>query len=179
MDPIAVVAIFGGGLIALMGYRMFLDMLRLWGLLVAGVFGALIVIFAVPGAGGPFHLSVPLAVGFILGGIIGVIFANPLKVVIVFLTGLLAGGLLGTVGYNMVTGTSNLLLAVGLGAALGLIAIRFEDVVLIVSTAFLGAAAVMYGLTLLMTIDRLIAIIIFFLLGFFGAAAQYQDTRTS
>ena len=177
MDPIAVVAIFAGGVTALTGYRMFLDMLRLWALLIAGIFGAIIVILTVPGAGGQFHVSVPLLIGFAIGGILGAVFANPLKVVIVFLTGFLAGGLVGTVGYNMVTGTTNLLLAVGLGAVLGLIAIRFEDVVLIVSTAFLGAAAAIYGLTTLMTIDRLIAIIIFFLVGFFGAAAQYRDTH--
>jgi hypothetical protein len=177
MDPIAVVAIFVGGVTAFTGYRMFLDMLRLWALLVAGVFGALVVILAVPSAGGQFHVSVPLAVGFAIGGIAGAILANPLKVVIVFLTGFLAGALVGTVGYNMITGTSNLLLTVGLGAALGVVAIRFEDVVLIVSTSFLGAAAAMYGLTILMTIDRLIAIIIFFLVGFFGAAAQYHDTQ--
>lgn len=177
MDPIAVVAVFGGGVTAFMGYRMFLDMLRLWGALIAGIFGALVVVYLDPAAGGPFHISVPLAIGFGVGAVIGAVLANPLKVVIVFLTGFLAGGLVGTVGYNMVTGGSNLLLAIGLGAALGLIAIRFEDVVLIVSTAFLGSAAAIYGLTVLVTVDRLIAIIIFFLLGFFGAAAQYRDTR--
>ena len=178
MDPVAIIAIFAGGVTALMGYRMFIDMLRVWGLLLLGVFGAYIANLLFPTAGGAFHLSVPLVTGFLIGGVIGVLVAHPLKVVIVFLTGFLAGYLLGTSGYHMLFGTSNLLLAVGLGMILGLAAIRFEEIVLIVSTSFIGAAAVIYGIvTLIPSTERLIALIIFFLIGFLGAAAQYKDSR--
>lgn len=178
MDPVAIIAVFAGGVTAMMGYRMFIDMLRVWGLLLLGVFGAYIATLVFPAAGGDFHLSLPLATGFLIGGVIGALMAHSLKVVIVFLTGFLAGYLVGTFGYHMLFGTSNLLLAVGLGMALGLAAIRFEEIVLIVSTSFIGAAAAIYGIvTLITSIERLIAMIIFFLIGLFGAAAQYKDSQ--
>lgn len=189
MDPVAVVAIFVGGVMAFMGYRMFLDVLRLWGFLIVGAVGGIIGSLLFPGATPLFQfglpltsdairLTLPLGIGFLAGGVVGVIMAHPLKGVIAFLTGFIAAYEAATFLFHMITGGTSLLIAVGLGALVGLLAIRWEEVVLIVSTAFLGSAAAIYGVTtLLPSLNNLIATIIFFLAGFFGAAAQYRDAH--
>jgi len=189
MDPVAVVSIFVGGVMAFMGYRMFLDVLRLWGFLIVGTIGAIIGSLLFPGASPLFQfgvpltsdsvrLTLPLAIGFLAGGVVGALMAHPLKGVIAFLTGFIAAYEASIFLYHMITGSSSLLIALGVGAAVGLLAIRWEEVVLIVSTAFLGSAAAIYGITtVLPALNNLIATIIFFLAGFFGAAAQYRDAH--
>jgi hypothetical protein len=180
MDPLSIIAVFAGGVTAFMGYRMFLDTLRVWGFLVLGTFGAYIATLVFPAAGGAFHLSIPLVAGILIGGVVGVIIAHPLKVVLVFLTAFLAGYLAVSTGYNMIWGGSNFLLAIGIATVLGAIAVRMEEITLIVSTSLIGAAAAIYGIvTLIGGINGLIGMIIFFLVWLFGAAAQYTDARKS
>ena len=178
MDPLSIIAVFAGGVTAFMGYRMFLDTLRVWGFLLLGTIGAYVATLIFPAAGGTFHLSVPLVAGILIGGIIGVIIAHPLKFVIVFLTGFMAGYLAVSTGYHMIWGGSNFLLAVAVAAVLGAVAVRMEEITLIVSTALIGAAAAIYGIaTLITTLSGLIGMIIFFLIWLFGSAAQYTDAR--
>lgn len=189
MDPLAVVSIFVGGVMAFMGYRMFIDVLRLWGFLIVGAIGGIIGTLLFPGASSLFQfgvpltsdsvrLTLPLAIGFLAGGVAGALMAHPLKGVIAFLTGFIAAYEAGIFLFHMVTGGSSLLVGLGVGAIVGLLAIRWEEVVLIVSTSFLGSAAAIYGIiTVLPGLNNLIATVIFFLAGFFGAAAQYRDAH--
>jgi hypothetical protein len=200
MDPVAIIAVFAGGVIALVGYRMFLDLLRLWGFLLIGVLGAYLSIQLFPQAGGAFHLSVPLVGGFLIGGLVGALVARPLKVVIVFLTGFLAGYAIVTTCYNLIFTTLGMLssgnnpstvtsdfrlvwggpsfvIALLVGAVVGAVSIRWEDIALIISMAFIGAAIMIYGIITLLGVPQLIAVIIFFLIGLFGAAAQYTDAQ--
>jgi len=199
MDPFAIVALFAGGVIAFTGYRIYLDIQRFWGFLLIGAVGAYFATLLFPEAGGAFHLSIPLGAGFLIGGVIGALIARQLSVVIVFLTGFLGGYAAVTTIYNLVVtsigmvrtgsnagGGSGLQLTFGgpaffvalaIGALIGAIAIRWEDVTLIIAMSFIGAALAIYGAASLLNIQPLIAVIIFFLIGLFGAAAQYTDAR--
>src|SRR5512140_283502 len=166
-----IIAIFVGGVMALTGYRLFLDVLRLWALLIMGAFGAYLSTFFYPPPV-PFGFTLPLAVGFFVAGILGVIFAHPLKGVILFLTGAMLGILLGTAGLALIGQHQNLLLALILAVVFGLLAVKFDEIVLIISTSFVGAALIYYGVSLLLSLNPIIYAIIFFVAGFFGAAAQ-------
>ncbi len=189
MNPLAVIEIFLGGVMAFMGYRLFVDALRLWGFLIVGMIGALAGGLLFPGVVPLFNLGIPLTrgavlvtlpilVGFIGFGVAGALLAQPIKVGLAFLIGFIATAAAATLLYQMILGGSNLLVALGLGALVGLLAIRWEEVVLIISTAFLGSALVTFGLIILFpSINNIIAAIIFFLAGFFGSAAQYRDAH--
>jgi len=189
MDPVAIVAIIVGGVMAFTGYRLFVDVLRLWGFLIVGVIGAIagsllfrggIALFTVilPLSSGVVVATLPMLIGFVVFGVIGALLAKPLKVVIAFLIGFYAAYAAASLLYQMFLHSSNLLLALGIGAVIGLLAVRWEEVVLIVSTSFLGSAAVIFGLlSVLPGTNNIIATIIFFLAGFFGAAAQYRDAH--
>jgi hypothetical protein len=171
--------VFAGGIMAFMGYRIFSDVLSLWGFLIAGGFGAYLSTLFVRPPGGAFQVTVPLAVGFAVGGLVGLLLARYIKGVIVFLTGGMLGILVGTQGMSLIGQRPDTLLAAGLAVAFGLAAIRFEEIVLIISTSFVGAAAIMYGVTQLVTINPILAAVAFFLAGFFGAAAQYKDAQNA
>ncbi len=190
MDPLAIVEIFIGGVMAFMGYRLFVDVLRLWGFIIGGIIGIIVTwLFRIPAVMNLFSITIPLAndhvtvtltmaIGFVVLGVIGAIFANRIKVLIAFMIGFGAAYAVGSFLYNMFTGSTSLLLALGFGAVIGLLGVRWEEVVLIVSTSFLGAAAIVFGLlTILSGMNNIIATILFFLAGFFGAAAQYRDAH--
>jgi hypothetical protein len=199
MDPFAIIAVFAGGVIALTGYRMFIDMQRFWGMLLIGAMGAYLATVLFPAAGGTFHLSVPLVAGFLIGGVVGALVARQLQMVIVFLTGFIAGYVVVTTGYSLIVTTAGMvssgssagtgadfrlvlggpafLIALAVGAVLGAVSLRAEEVTLILSTAFIGAAMAIYGIVSLLHIQPLIAVIVFFLVGLFAAAAQYTDAR--
>jgi hypothetical protein len=176
-QTIPVIAIFIGGVIALTGYRLFTDVLRLWALLISGAFGAFIVTRFYPLPPGPFQFTLPLAVGFLVAGVLGVLLAHPLKGLILFLSGAMLGGLIGTEGYFLLTQREEPLLAISLVVAFGLLAIKFEDFVLIVSTAFVGAAGVVYGVLQLLNMEPIVAVIVFFATGFLGVWMQYRDAH--
>ncbi len=190
MDPLSIVEIFIGGVMAFMGYRLFVDVLRLWGFIIAGAVGVLAtLLLRLSGITNLFTIRIPLSnsvivvtltmlIGFVVLGVIGAIFANRIKVAIAFLIGFGAAFAVGSFVYNMLTGSTSLLLALGIGAVIGLLGVRWEEVVLIISTSFLGAAVAVFGiLVIIPSINNIIATIIFFLAGFFGAAAQYRDAH--
>ncbi len=190
MDPMAIVEIFIGGVLAFLGYRLVVDVLRLWGFIVGGIIGVLITwLLRIPGGPTLFTARVPISnsnvvitlsmlIGFVVLGALGAIFANRIKVLIAFMIGFLGAYGVGSFLYVVFMGSSNLLIGLGFGAVIGLLGVRWEEVVLIVSTAFLGAAAVVLGvLAILPGTNNIIATILFFLVGFFGAAAQYRDAH--
>ncbi len=169
-----IIAIFIGGVMALTGYRLFLDVLRLWALLIVGAFGAYISTFFAP-APNPFQVTLPLALGFFIAGILGAVFAQPLKGVILFLSGAMLGILLGTAGLALISQPPNLIVAMALAVVFGLLAVKFDEIVLIISTSFVGSAMIYYGISQVLPLNPIIYALIFFIVGFFGAAAQYRD----
>ncbi len=190
MDALAIIEVFLGGVMAFAGYRLFVDVLRVWGFLIGGIIGILFTfllripaisnLFAVrlPLGGGLLNVSLTLLIGFVVFGALGAIFANRIKVLLAFMIGFGAAYLVWSFLYNMLTGTTSLLLALAIGAVIGLLGVRWEEVVLIVSTAFLGGAVLIFGIMgIIPGINNIIATILFFLGGFFGAAAQYRDAH--
>jgi hypothetical protein len=114
-------------------------------------------------------------IAILVGGILGAVIAGPLSIVIIFISGTALGVALGELAFPLVSpGGENLLLTVILALATGLLAVRFQEVVLIVTTSFLGALMMVYGARNLVSIEILPTVILFFLIGFFGAAAQYK-----
>ncbi len=190
MDPMAIVEIFIGGVLAFLGYRLFVDVLQLWGFIVGGIIGVLLTwLLRVPGwitlftarlpvANSSYAVTLSALIGFVVMGALGAIFANRIKVMIAFMIGFVAAYGVGSFLYTMFTGASNLLIGLGAGTVIGVLGVRWEEVVIIVSTAFLGAAAAVFGiLAVLPGTNNIIATILFFLVGFFGAAAQYRDAH--
>ena len=175
MDPIPVLALFAGGIVAFFGYRLITDAIRIWGFVLGGVFGAYLAtnVFHLPGSIS--DITIPFVIAILAGGILGALIAGPLSIVIVFISGAALGVALGEVAFPFVTrGGENLLLTVVLALITGLLAVGFQKVVLIVTTSFIGALMMVYGARNLMSIDLLPSVILFFLIGFLGAAAQYK-----
>jgi hypothetical protein len=190
MDALAVIEIFIGGVMAFMGYRLFVDVLRVWGFLIGGIIGVFVtLLLRLPGWINLFAFKLPLAdeivvvtlsmvIGFVVFGALGAVFANRIKVLLAFMIGFGAAYAVGSFLYNMLTGGSNLLLALAFGTVIGLLGVRWEEVVLIIATAFLGSAVFIFGIMgIIPGINNIIATILFFLAGFFGAAAQYRDAH--
>jgi hypothetical protein len=176
MDPIAFLAIVAGGVICFFGYPMINSAIRVWGFLLAGVGAVLAAVglFHIPGS--LTQITPQMAVVFIVAGIIGAIIAGPLSIVIIFFSGTALGAMIGGYGYPIVTrGQESTLLTVVLALITGLLSVRFQDVVLIVTTAFVGAAMMIYGAMAMSNLEMLPALGIFFLAGLFGAAAQYKS----
>ena len=176
MDPIAFLAIVIGGVICFFGYPMINSAIRVWGFAIAGAGCVLIAVglFHIPGS--LTNLTPQMGVIFVVGGILGAILAGPLSILIIFLSGMALGALIGTYGYPFVTrGAENTFLTVSLALATGLLAVRFQEVVLIITTAFLGAAMMIYGIMAMSTIEILPGMVIFFVASLFGAAAQYKS----
>ncbi len=177
MDPIAILAIFFGALLCFFGYPMIHSAIRVWGFFVGGLFAVALAInvFHIPG--GLNQLTLQMGLAFAMGGILGAVAAGPLSVLIIFLTGVALGWLMGGFVYTYFVHQENTLLAVSLALATGLLSIRFQEIVLIISTAFVGAAVFIYGARILMPLDMVWLVLIFFLSLFFGAAAQYKSVN--
>ena len=176
MDPIAFLAIVAGGVICFFGYPMISSAIRVWGFIIAGVGAVLVAVglFHIPGS--LTQVTPQMGVVFVVGGIVGALIAGPLSIVIIFISGTALGALIGGYGYPIVTrGQENTLLTVVLALITGMLAVRFQDVVLIVTTAFVGAALMIYGAMAMSSLEMLPALGIFFLAGLFGAAAQYKS----
>jgi hypothetical protein len=176
VDPIAFVAIVLGGIICFFGYPMINSAIRVWGFVIAGAGCVLAAVglFHVPGS--LTNLTLQMGVIFVVGGIVGAIIAGPLSILIIFFSGTALGALIGAYGYPLVTrGAENTLLTVILALFTGLLAARFQEVVLIVTTAFVGAAMMIYGIRAMSAMEILPALAVFFVAGFFGAAAQYKS----
>lgn len=175
MDPVSVLAVFGGAIATFFGYRLITDAIRIWGFVIGGAFFAFLAtsMFHLPGSVS--NITAPFLIAVIVGGILGAVIAGPLSIVIIFISGAFLGVALGEVVFPLVTRIpENMLLTVVLALITGLLAVGFQEVVLIVTTAFVGALLMVYGARNLVSIEILPAVIVFFLIGFLGAAAQYK-----
>lgn len=178
MDPVGIIAIFVGGVVCIFGYRIFQDALPLWGAVTGAAFAVYLSTVFYPFPGGVPQVTVPQAVAAGVGALLGLLLARYIPFVIVFMTGAVLGGLLANLGYPMLMrGQTSLVVVVIAAAVAGLLAVRFQELVMIVATSFLGALGLAYGLFLLIRIDLIWLALIFFLLGFGGAAAQYKDAH--
>ncbi len=178
MDTTAVVIIFLGGVICFFGYPLISSAIRVWGFLTGGAFLTILAIglFHMPGS--LTQLTLQMGIVFVVGGIVGALIAGTLSAVIIFLTGMALGALVGTYAYPLITrGAESTIITVILALLTGLLAVRFQEIVLIITTAFGGSLAVVYGARQLTTIEILPLAIVFFLLILFGAAAQYKSVH--
>jgi hypothetical protein len=175
MDPISILALFVGGIAAFFGYRLITDAIRVWGFFIGAAFFAFLAMNVLHLPGSLNNITLQLFIAFLVGGIFGAIISGPLSIVIIFISGTALGAALGEIAYPLVSrGPENMLITVILAVITGLLAVKFQEVVLIVTTAFLGALAMVYGARSLMTIEILPSVVAFFLIGFVGAAAQYK-----
>ena len=166
--PQGIILIIFGIFICFAGYSIFKSMLPLWGFILGGLimitFGS---VFVERFNADPFLLQIIL---FIVGGVIGALIASPLYYVAVFLTGAALGGLLGIVfgaylevsggavsvralttmsGLTFpppVTSTLQFVFMVLFAIITGGFAVGFQEFMLTISTAAIGAAAFVAGL---------------------------------
>lgn len=156
------------GIIAcFMGYSLFRGMLPLWGALLGGWIAFSTMPALVPAQAGSLAAQ---GIAFAAGGTLGALIARPLYMMIVFLSGAVLGGVMGVVAGALIelggitsfsrldqlsamsfppvphTATQFLCMAV-LGIALGAAAINFQKFMITASSAYLGAAAIVTGLT--------------------------------
>ena len=175
MDAISVVAVFGGGIAAFFGYRLITDAIRVWGFMIGAALAAYLVtaIFKLPGSFN--NITLPFAIALLVGGALGAVAAGPLEIVIIFFSGAALGVAVGSIAVPIIMrGPEIMLLTVGLALLTGLLAVRFQEVVLITTTSFLGALLIVYGVRNLSNIEVIPQVIIYFLVALFGAAAQYK-----
>lgn len=178
MDPVGILAIFVGGVVCIFGYRIFQDALPLWGAVTGAAFSVYLSTIFYPLPGGVLQITVPQAVAAGIGALLGLLMARYIPFVIVFMTGAVLGGLLANFTYPLLMrGQTSLVVVILAAAVAGLLAVRFQELVMIVATAFLGALGLVYGIYLLVNMDVIWLAIIFFILGFGGAAAQYKDAH--
>ena len=175
MDPLSILALFVGGVAAFFGYRMITDAIRVWGFFIGAALFVFLAMNVLHLPGSLTNITVPLFIAFLVGGVLGAVVSGPLSIVIIFISGTALGVALGEIAYPIVSrGPENMLITVVLAIVTGLLAVKFQEVVLIVTTAFLGALAMIYGARNLMSIEILPSVIAFFLIGFIGAGAQYK-----
>jgi hypothetical protein len=190
-----------GAVACFTGYSMFRSMLPLWGFILGGwifmTFAPLVVHVA---TGQELLLRV---VAFFVGGVIGAIIAIPLYFVIVFLsgaalgalTGIMLGALIDVGGITSFKSLSTFtamtfppqpntplqfLFMVILGVILGVMAINFQKFMVSSSSAFIGSAALVGGLSGTITSNLQVSgagfllLMIWLLVGFIGLFVQYR-----
>lgn len=166
ITPQEAVMIVLGVLACFAGYSMFRTMLPLWGFILGGwiAFTYLPVIISIPRG----QQSLYQVAAFVGGGVVGAIIAVPLYYVVVFLSGAALGSVLGILlgavievgGISTMrqitalasmafppvpeTATQFLLMAI-FGLILGFASIGFQKFMIIASSAFVGAAALVSG----------------------------------
>lgn len=178
MDPVAIIAIFVGAVVAIFGYRIFQDALPVWGAAAGAFFAVYLSTVFYPFPAGALQLTLPHIIAGIIGALAGLVLARFVPFVIVFITGTVLGGMLTNIGYPMLMrGQTNLVVVVLVAAIAGFLAVRFQELVMIIATSFLGALGLTYGLFLLTGLDLVWLTVIFFVLGFGGATAQYKDAH--
>lgn len=169
ITPIGIVLVVFGILVCFTGYGIFRSMLPLWGF----ILGGLLAFYLVPLAFKPpeAQLLIVQIATFIIGGIIGAFIAAPLYYVTIFLSGAALGGLIGLVfgSYLEISGGEvsmraltelaampfppriesavQVVVMVVFGLIIGGFSISFQKFMISASTAFLGAAGVVSGLT--------------------------------
>jgi hypothetical protein len=169
VTPLGIVLVIFGALVCFMGYSVFRSMLPLWGFILGGFIAITLVPLAVQVA--PEQTWILQTASFIVGGLIGALIATPLYYVTIFISGAAMGGLIGLIlgsyldvshGQVSVRALTQLAamsfpprietplqvtLMVVLGLIIGGFSISFQKFMIIASTAFLGAAGVVSGLT--------------------------------
>mgnify|MGYP000681121201 CR=1 FL=1 len=199
VQGIAYVAL--GVLACFSGYSMFRSLLPLWGFLIVGWLAMTIV---------PLFVQVPAAqsllvriASFIIGGLVGAAIAIPLYYVIVFISGAALGALVGIIagalfevgGINSFASLEVLqsmvfppqpntplqfIFMVVLGVIFGGLALSFQKFMITASSAFIGAAGVVGGLSGAIANGRIasnmgiLVVMAWFLLGFIGLFIQYR-----
>ncbi len=169
ITPLGMVLVIFGILVCFAGYSIFQSMLPLWGFILGGFIFIVAVplIVKIP----PSQENVYQVVSFAVGGLIGAIVARPLYYATIFLSGAAAGALMGMIigaylsissGQVSIRALTELaamtfpphietplqvVLMVVFGLIVGGFSISFQKFMISASTALLGAAAVVSGLT--------------------------------
>ena len=131
-------AILAGAMNCFFGYRIFRLLLAMWGLILGAVAGVML--------GMMDGRVVWIVVGGILGGVVGIFLMLLLYYVAIFLLGAYVGALGGVVLSAWLRfAPPNWMSAVGALAG-GILAIFFQKMLIILGTAFVGAANVAWGI---------------------------------
>lgn len=203
LSPQSIVMVLVGGTACFMGYSLFKGMLPLWGFILGGWIAMTMApsFIQVPQS----QITLLVIGSFVVGGIIGALIAGPLYYVIVFLSGAALGALLGIVAgallemggitsfqdirvlSNMnftfppqVNSVTQLVLIIILGGILGFLALNFQKFMVTASSAFLGAAGLVGGLSVLITNSfpgigaSALMMTAWLLLGMIGIFVQYR-----
>lgn len=203
ITPQGIVMVLVGATACFMGYSMFRSMLPLWGFILGGW---IVTILAPNFIQVPVSQALFLTLGsFVVGGLIGALIASPLYYVIIFLSGAALGALFGIVGGSFldiggitsfrdmqalsnlslsfppqVTSMTQLVLIVILGGIMGLLALNFQQFMITSSSAFVGAAALVSGLSAVITDSfpnmgaNLMMVVAWLLLGLIGIFVQFR-----
>jgi hypothetical protein len=169
ITPLGIVLVVFGILVCFSGYSIFQSMLPLWGFILGGFICIVFVPMAIKFPVG--QETIYQVVAFFVGGVIGALLARPLYYVTIFLSGAAGGALIGMVigaylsvsngqvSVRALTELANMafpprietaiqvVLMVAFGVIIGGFSISFQKFMISVSTALLGAAAVVSGLT--------------------------------
>ena len=169
ITPLGIVLVIFGIMVCFAGYSIFQSMLPLWGFVLGGFIAIIIVpmLFPFPKA----QETIYQVAAFGVGGLIGALLARPLYYATVFLSGAGAGGLMGMVIGSSLTvsggqvsvqaltelaamsfpprieNSLQVVLMIAFGLIVGGFSISFQKFMISASTALLGAAAVVSGLT--------------------------------
>jgi hypothetical protein len=203
VTPQGIMLVLVGAIACFMGYSMFRSMLPLWGFILGGFIMMTIApnFITVP----PSQTMFLVIGSFVVGGLVGALIAMPLYYGIVFISGAALGALLGIVGgsfldmggitsfrdvqnlQNMsitfppqVTSMTQLVLIVIIGGILGFMALNFQKFMITASSAFLGAAALVAGLSAVITNSmpnvsgNILMVVGWLLLGMVGIFVQFR-----
>jgi hypothetical protein len=174
LTPQGMMLVLVGAVACFMGYSMFRSMLPLWGFILGGWIAMTIApnFIEVPAS----QQLILFIASFAIGGVIGALISTPLYYVIIFLSGAALGALIGIVVGSLlefggiasfrdldtlrnvnlsfppeVNSITQLVLIVIIGGALGFAALNFQQFMITASSAFLGAAALVSGLSVVIT----------------------------
>jgi hypothetical protein len=175
MDPMTLVILFVGIIICFFGFPLIQSAIRVWGFFVVGVF-VMWIAMTLFHVGTLTHPTLQMGIAFLVGGVIGAILAKPLAIVLIFMSGTVMGVAFGSYVYPLVTRNPEILiLTIGLALVTGAMAVRFQEAVLITTTAFVGALMIVDSVPKLTYMDPIPTLILFFVAGLFGAAAQFKS----
>ncbi|CAH0473865.1 unnamed protein product [Peronospora belbahrii] len=148
---LAVIAILGGMIVCMAGYRLFRPTVFCCGFTVGGLFLAGILETAFASMS---WMPTASLIGFAIGGLIGGIMVLMLYSASIFLAGA-AGGIMLAFTFNVSLGATIyptnpdvvlVILAILLGILAGILALKLEKPVLITTTALVGAAVCIWGI---------------------------------
>lgn len=185
------VLLIGFGLVnCFFGYRLFKLMLALWGFLLGVIVGAIIANSLAE------EQTSWLVVGVVVGGLLGAVLLRSLYMFGVFVVGGIAGALLANAGGGMLGVETPLVVIVVFAIVGGIAVMILQRVAIILTTAILGAWAIVRGISLLLTgseslpagatsmttpaqeigLPVLIVLILLAILGVVGIVIQFRTT---